>query len=152
MSELSMRGHFRYLRFKTFPMTPRISQCKVFCPLLSSSEHSGVLEDSKPLTFRSVGLHPHLAKVGLRHKLKSSFKWWETCFVLFFPLQFSYVGNHPQEDLIKFDYQLDMKIENFKSPFIVWLYARNSGKSLTIKKKWILPFRAIFPFKNIGEK
>ncbi len=54
-----MRGHFRYLRFKTFSMTPRTSQCEVFCPLLSSSEHSGVPEDSQPPTFPSVGLHPH---------------------------------------------------------------------------------------------
>jgi hypothetical protein len=60
MSELAMRGHFRYLRFKTFPMTPRTSQCKVFWTLLLSSEHSGVPEGSKPTTFPSVGLHPHI--------------------------------------------------------------------------------------------
>jgi hypothetical protein len=54
-----MRGHFRYLRFKTFLMTPRTLQCKVFWALLSSSEHSGVPEDSKSSTFPSVGLHPH---------------------------------------------------------------------------------------------
>jgi hypothetical protein len=54
-----MRGHFRYLRFKTFPMTPRKPQCKVFWALLSSSEHSRVPEDSKSPTFPSVGLHPH---------------------------------------------------------------------------------------------
>jgi hypothetical protein len=59
MSESPMRGHFRYLRFKTFPMTPRTPQCEVLCPLLSSSEHSGVPEDSQPPTFPSVGLHPH---------------------------------------------------------------------------------------------
>jgi len=59
MSELPMRGHFRYRRFKTFPTTPRTSQCEVFCPLLSSSQHSGVPEDSQPPTFPSVGLHPH---------------------------------------------------------------------------------------------
>jgi len=59
MSELPMRGHFRYLRFKTFPMTPRTPQCEVFCLLLSSSKHSGVPEDSQPPTFPSVGLHPH---------------------------------------------------------------------------------------------
>jgi len=59
MSELPMRGHFRYLSFKTFPMTPRTPQCKVFCPLLLSSKHSGVPEDSQPPTFPSVGLHPH---------------------------------------------------------------------------------------------
>jgi hypothetical protein len=54
-----MRGHFRYLRFKNFPMTPRTPECEVFCPLLSSSEHSGVPEDSQPPTFPRVGLHPH---------------------------------------------------------------------------------------------
>jgi len=59
MSELPMRGHFRYLRFKTFPMTPRTLQGEVFCPLLSSSKHSGVPKDSQPPTFPSVGLHPH---------------------------------------------------------------------------------------------
>jgi len=59
MSELPMRGHFRYLRFKTFSMTPRTPQCEVSSPLLSSSEHSGVPEDSQPPTFPSVGLHPH---------------------------------------------------------------------------------------------
>jgi len=59
MSELPMRGHFRYLRFKNFPMTPRTPQCEVFSPLLSSSENSGVLWDSQPPTFPSVGLHPH---------------------------------------------------------------------------------------------
>jgi hypothetical protein len=40
-------------------MTPRTPQCEVFWALLSSSEHSKVPEDSKPLTFPSVGLHPH---------------------------------------------------------------------------------------------
>ncbi len=54
-----MRGHFRYLRFKTFPMTLRTPQCNVFWALLLSSEHSGVPEDSKFPTFPSVGLHPH---------------------------------------------------------------------------------------------
>jgi hypothetical protein len=59
MSEWPMRGHFRYLRFKNFPMTPRTLQCEVFWALLLSSKHSGVPEDSKSLTFPSVGLHPH---------------------------------------------------------------------------------------------
>jgi len=54
-----MRGHFRYLRFKTFPMTPRTPQCEVFWTLLSSSKHSGVPEGSKPPTFPRIGLHPH---------------------------------------------------------------------------------------------
>jgi len=59
MSEWPMRGHFRYLRFKTFPMITRTPQCEVFWSLLSSSKHSGVPENSKPPTFPSVGLHPH---------------------------------------------------------------------------------------------
>jgi len=65
MSELPMRGHFRYLRFKTFPTTSRTPQCKVFWALLSSSEHSGVPEDSQPPTFPSVGLHPKLGQSGV---------------------------------------------------------------------------------------
>jgi len=56
---LSMRGHFRYLSFKTFPMTPRTPQCEVFWALLLSSEHLRVPEDSQPPTFPNVGLHPH---------------------------------------------------------------------------------------------
>jgi hypothetical protein len=68
MSELPTRGHFRYLSFKTFPMTSRPPQCEVFFPLLLSSEHSRVPEDSQPPTFPNVGASPpHLAKVGLRH-------------------------------------------------------------------------------------
>jgi hypothetical protein len=59
MSKWPMRGHFQYLRFKTFPMTLRTPQCKVFWALLLSSKHSGVPEDSKSPTFPSVGLHPH---------------------------------------------------------------------------------------------
>jgi len=59
MSEWPMRGHFRYLRFKTFLMTLRTPQWEVFWALLLSSEHSGVPEDSQPPTFPSVGLHPH---------------------------------------------------------------------------------------------
>ncbi len=44
---------------RTFPTIPKTLQCKVFWALLSSSKHSGVPADSKPLTFPSVGLHPH---------------------------------------------------------------------------------------------
>jgi hypothetical protein len=58
-----MRGHFRYLRFKTFPMTLRTSQCLLFCPLLSSSEHSGVPEDSKSQLFQVLGFTPTLGQV-----------------------------------------------------------------------------------------
>ncbi len=32
MSKWPMRGHFRYLRFETFSMTPRTPQCEVFWP------------------------------------------------------------------------------------------------------------------------
>jgi hypothetical protein len=66
--QIGSSTRFRYLRFKTFPMTPRTPQCEVFCPLLLSSEHSGVPEDSKFPTFSKCWASPpHLAKVGLRH-------------------------------------------------------------------------------------
>jgi hypothetical protein len=46
-----MRGHFRHLHFKTFPMTSRTPQGKVLCPFFSNSKDSGVPEDSKSPTF-----------------------------------------------------------------------------------------------------
>ncbi len=67
MSKWPMRGHFRYLRFKTFPMTPRTPQCEVFCLLLSSSEKFGSPRGLQILTFSKCWASPpHLAKVGLR--------------------------------------------------------------------------------------
>jgi len=62
MSKWPMRGHFRYLRSKTFPMTPRTPQCEVFWALLSNSEHSGVPGDSKSSLFPSVGFTPTLGQ------------------------------------------------------------------------------------------
>jgi Na+-translocating ferredoxin:NAD+ oxidoreductase RnfE subunit len=62
MSKLTIQGHFRYLHFKTFSTTPRTPQCKVFCPLLSSSEHSGVLEDSNSQLFQVLGFTPTLGQ------------------------------------------------------------------------------------------
>jgi hypothetical protein len=50
-------------------MTQKTPQCKVFCPLLASSEHSGVPEDSKSPTFPSVGLHPYTWPKWGRDKL-----------------------------------------------------------------------------------
>jgi len=61
-----MRGNFQYLRFKTFPMTPRTLQCKVFWALLSNSKHSKVPEDSKSQLWECWASPPHLAKVGLQ--------------------------------------------------------------------------------------
>ncbi len=62
MSQSRMRGHFRYLRFKTFPMTPRTSQCEVFWSSKSSSEFSGVPEDSNPNFFQVFGFTPTLGQ------------------------------------------------------------------------------------------
>jgi hypothetical protein len=59
MSKWPMRGHFRYLRFKTFQMTPRTPQCEVFLALLLNSKHSGVPEDSKSPTLEVLGFTPH---------------------------------------------------------------------------------------------
>jgi hypothetical protein len=65
MSKWPMRGHFRYLRFKTFSMTPTTSQCEVFWALLSSSEHSGVPEDSKSPTLEVLGFTSTLGQSGV---------------------------------------------------------------------------------------
>jgi hypothetical protein len=65
MSKWPMRGHFRYLRFKTFPMTPRTLQCEVFWALLSNSKHSGVPEDYKSPTLEVLGFTPTLGQSGV---------------------------------------------------------------------------------------
>jgi hypothetical protein len=67
-----MRGQFRHLHFKTFPMTLRTPQCEVFWPFNYSSELSGVPKDSKfPLL--GVWASPsHLAQVGLDRKINLS--------------------------------------------------------------------------------
>jgi hypothetical protein len=62
MSKCPMRGHFRYLRFKTFSMTPRTPQCEVFWAFLLSSKHSGVPEDSNPHFFQVLGFTPTLGQ------------------------------------------------------------------------------------------
>jgi hypothetical protein len=44
-------------------MTPRTPQCEVFCPFLSSFEHSGVPEDFKSPLFQVLGFTPTLDQV-----------------------------------------------------------------------------------------
>jgi hypothetical protein len=65
-----MRGHFRYLRFKTFPMTPITPQCEVFWALLWNSKHSGVLEDSKSPTLEVLGFIPTLGQSGVATQIE----------------------------------------------------------------------------------
>jgi hypothetical protein len=65
MSKWPMRGHFRHLHFKTFPMTPRTPQCKLFCPLLLNSKHSRVPEDSKPPTLGVGVSSSHFTQSGV---------------------------------------------------------------------------------------
>jgi hypothetical protein len=60
-----MWGHFRNLHFKTFPMTPRTFQCKVFWVLLLNSEESGVPEDSTSPTLGVLGFTPTLGQSGV---------------------------------------------------------------------------------------
>jgi hypothetical protein len=62
MSKSRMRGHFRYLRFNTFIMTPRTPQCEVFWSSKSSSKFSGVPEDSNPNFFQVLGFTPTLGQ------------------------------------------------------------------------------------------
>ncbi len=73
MSNWPMRGHFRYLHFKNFPMTSRTPQCEVFWALLSSSEHSGVSKDSKSQRFQVLGFTRTLGQSGVATILVSSF-------------------------------------------------------------------------------
>jgi hypothetical protein len=65
MSKWPMRGHFRYLSFKTFPMTPRTPQCEEFWALLLNSKHLGVPEDSKSPTLEVLGFTPTLGQSGV---------------------------------------------------------------------------------------
>jgi hypothetical protein len=62
MSKWPMRGHFRYLRFKTFPMTPGTPQCEVFWALLSSSKHSESRRTPNPHFFQVLGFTPTLGQ------------------------------------------------------------------------------------------
>jgi hypothetical protein len=53
-------------------MTPRTPQGEVFCPLLSSSEHSGVPEDSKSsLFFQVLGFTPTLGQSRVATAMES---------------------------------------------------------------------------------
>jgi hypothetical protein len=74
MSKWTMQGHFRYLRFKTFSMTPRTPQCKVFWALMSSSKHLGVPEDSKSPTLGVGVSSSHFTQSGVTTK---SMTWWQ---------------------------------------------------------------------------
>jgi hypothetical protein len=82
MSKWPMRCHFLYLRFNTFPMTPRTPQWKVFWALPLNSKHSGVSEDSKSPTLEVLGFTPTLGQSGvatIRGKVVASPEsgpWW----------------------------------------------------------------------------
>jgi hypothetical protein len=75
MSKWPMQGHFRYLRFKTFPMTPRTPQCEVFWALLSNPKHLGVPEDSKSPTLEVLGFTPTLGQSGVATKQLCTHTW-----------------------------------------------------------------------------
>ncbi len=47
-------------------------------------------------------------------------------FFFFLILWCSCTGNHPQEELVKFGYKLEKKVENFSNPAIFWQPARTS--------------------------
>jgi hypothetical protein len=60
----------------------------------------------------------HIWKVG--KKAKNSPKKEEHCKGLW-PISSSKHAPHPQEDLAKFGYRPEMKVENFNNPSIFWL-------------------------------
>jgi hypothetical protein len=86
MSKWPIWDHFRYIRFRTFPMTPITPQCEVFWALLSSSKHLGVPEDSKSPTLQVLGFTPALGQSGVAtlwlSKLQESQFWefWDSQF------------------------------------------------------------------------
>jgi hypothetical protein len=122
MSKSRMWGHFRYLRFKTFPMTPRTPQCEVFCPLLSSSEHSGVPEDSNSRLFQVLGFTPTLGQSRVATLLPlQSVESQGVClefliFLLFYTLDSSWVYQWAWECVIFFHFSHDM---SYISPFFL---------------------------------
>jgi hypothetical protein len=65
MSELPMRGHFRYLRFKNFPMTPRTPNARCFAPCCWALN---IREPQKTLNlqlFQVLGFTPTLGQSGV---------------------------------------------------------------------------------------
>ncbi len=104
MSKSRMRGHFRYLRFKTFSMTPRTPQCEVFWSSKSSSEFSGVLEDSNPNFFQVLGFTLTLGQ----SRVATS----KMVYIIFW-FSFCYSFDHGFLSLFPFDQLLDqLKIHN----------------------------------------
>jgi hypothetical protein len=60
-------------------MTPRTPQCEVFWALLSSSEHSGIPDDSKSPTSRVLGFTPTLGQSGVATAWLDAYKLWLIC-------------------------------------------------------------------------
>jgi hypothetical protein len=56
---------FSMSTFQDLSKTPRTPQCEVVWALLSSSEHSGVPEDSKSPTLQVLGFTPTLGQSGV---------------------------------------------------------------------------------------
>ncbi len=67
MSKWPMRGHFRHLRFKTFPMTPRTPKARCFAPCCRALNIRESQRTPNPPLSKCWASPPHLAKVGLRH-------------------------------------------------------------------------------------
>jgi hypothetical protein len=78
------------------------------------------LGEKKPQIF-------YITKVKNKNKNKIPDCGWFISFFLCSP-----IGDHSQEDLAKFGNRSDMKVENFKNPFVFWLSAKTCCKILAI--------------------
>ncbi len=67
MSKWPMQGHFRYLRFKTFPMTLRTVNARCFGPWCQALNIRESRRTRSPQLWECWASLPHFAKVGLWH-------------------------------------------------------------------------------------
>jgi hypothetical protein len=70
MSKCPMRGHFRYLRLKTFPMTSRTPNARCFAPCCRALNIRESRRTPNPNFSKCWASPPHLARVGLRQSPK----------------------------------------------------------------------------------
>jgi hypothetical protein len=124
-----MRGHFRYLRFKTFLMTLRTPQCEVFWALLSNPKHSEVPEDSKSPTLGVRVSSSHFAQSRVATFIVGSR--FEGCFHNFY------------EHWVSHNIEGDVRLMKESWPLLVqifFLIEFNPLGNETCQKVWMLLF------------
>jgi hypothetical protein len=131
-----MRGHFRYLSFETFPLTPITPQCKVFWALLSNPKHSGVPVDSKSPTLGVLDFTPTLGQSGVAttwdiifpqqvlsnfpHRILSNFLVFLHMFFFFCPTWFYIKPRNRILHVLSFSKRFSQCFSNFMSTWIIF--------------------------------